>query len=44
LNIHGVNDVRQTEGHGRATNAWAQCGWGWDGYWKAKKTQITRYW
>jgi hypothetical protein len=21
LNIHGVNDVRQTEGHGRATNA-----------------------
>ena len=34
MNVHGINDVRQTEIHTSAR--------GWDGNWKARKTQITR--
>jgi len=28
----------------RTTSAGAKCLWGWVGYWKAKNSQITRYW
>jgi len=35
---------RQKYTHSRTTSAWAKCLWGWVGYWKAKKPQITRYW
>ena len=29
--------------HVRTTSAWAKCLWIWVGYWKAKKSQISRY-
>jgi len=47
LDVHGVNDVRQTETH-TAESLVPECLsrrlWVWDGYWNAKKTQITNYW
>jgi hypothetical protein len=43
LNVHGVNGVRQNT-HSSTTSTWAKWLWGWFGYWKPKKSQITRYW
>jgi len=39
LNVHRVNDVRQTNTHSRTTSAWTDCLWVWDDYWKPKKSQ-----
>jgi len=33
-------DDRQTEIQQRISNAWGQCLWGWDSYWKATNPQI----
>jgi len=37
LKMLGRQNYRIT--HSRTTSAWANCLWGWVGYWKAKKTQ-----
>jgi len=44
LNVHGVDDVRQTEVHTAEPLLPEPSACKIGDYWKAKKTQITRYW